>query len=268
MFNFIQQHNLKVLAALICFVNIVVLSNVFYNRMGEPFQITLTERELSIPRGNNLENSGLNLTINYRVPTSDVKLFVGGYKIPDWLTREKMLSLGFNETALAPVEKELGNKRQTAKEAFVALEYDGDSYRKMVQVVKQWADLQPTDENTLDKSINKRVQNENVEASRLFVVDANLDLARLKEKYRDKSSIFFAKAIIRPVNFTNYQGTTFGPGAIESLSISRINLPNPFNLELAHLPPEDYNIIEPPRYEVDVSIGKSLEPWVTAIREL
>ena len=52
--------------------NLAVLGGVVYNRMGDATaQLTLTERELSLPynSGAQKENSGMSLSINWRTPT-------------------------------------------------------------------------------------------------------------------------------------------------------------------------------------------------------
>ena len=268
--NSMQKHSFKLLALLIIVVNVIVLSKVAYNRSGTPTQVTLTERELKISGDFNRENSGVKLRIAYRVPTAKVHRFVGGNRIPDWLTEDKMLSLGFSEESMNPTA-EMENRTPMGKEVYVALEYNGRAYQKMLDTVAHWHadEIEKEAVTEQDKAnADERLRTEKVETSRLFAIDAALEIDSLKAKYGNVPNVFFAKARIRPVKYRNYQEQELGPGTISSLSISHINLPKPYNKIPEKLPPEDYSKVEPPRYEVDLAIGQSLEPWITAMREL
>ena len=77
---------------LIALSNAVALGGVWWNRAAGPEStLTLSERELSLPWHalRNRENSGLALTLNWRIADREAGEFISGYTVnggmPEWL---------------------------------------------------------------------------------------------------------------------------------------------------------------------------------------
>lgn len=259
MLDKLQQHSFKILFAIIVVTNAFVFANVLYNRSGEAHPIVLTERELPLSWRDN-ENSGVSLQFEFRVFYQKVKNEDGGLDRISWLSYEKMLALGFSKNDLYVEDKER-YKRVLPKEVYVALEYDGAEYQKSLAQEEQRFALVKEDENTGPQKLRyaqRELDQEKLGSSRLFAIDAELDLQQLKQKY-NQDNVFFAKALVRP-DYSVYPYRTHRYGYLESLIIESINIPYPANTSLNELEPRRYDDIESPRYEVELSIGRSLEP--------
>lgn len=272
MFDKIKAKTFPILAVFILAINALILAKVAYNKSESLLKITLSERELALPSYAPKENSGLNLRFNYRVLTSDIDTYMSfaPRRYPDWLDKEKMESLGFTMETEA-TENDTNNKGVT-KERIIALEFNGESYQQMLARVQEWhAELSTEYEAGKERyptqeSIDRRLNKEKFQASRLFAIDAAVELEELQSKYAGKPNIIFAKALISTRGYgykTNNDVKRFG--YIQNLSIETINVPNPFNVTLKNLPQTEYNAVNHPRYLVDLEIGKGLEPFVTDV---
>lgn len=248
-------------------INGIVIGKVMYNRSSETASVVLTERELVLSRHANAENSGFSLRLNFRTLDSEVKHYVGASHYPDWLDKPKMLALGFSADDLE-VSEDQEYKRKLGKQVYLAVEYDGDAYQQMVRQVANWYTQQmeqgENSENNTQRAL-KRVKRENIQASRLFVIDADLDLDVLMQKYPSQNNIFWVRGIISPLNSWDGAKNTKAAGYIDSLSISQIHIPKPLNQKLRQLERVKFNEINSPRYEIELKYGKNLEPWVTDV---
>ena len=271
-----RRHTLFAGLALILVVNAIALSGVVLNRSGEPeSQVQLSERELQLPYGrwNSKENSGVDLSLRWRVNAGndalDTYYGYGSYGgTASWLDEAKMTALGFE----APQDRQTArwkNRHNRTKEVLLVLKIDGAAYRQSLERARQKAD----DEEKLkaDNPGNKEFENrakhsreyaesEAKENSRLFVVDAGLDQEALRSRYPDKTRHLIARGQIRPQIVTLDKQDRLS-GYISALSISQINVPVEFQHALKH----DGQTSKPIPFEASVAYGQRLEPWIVAL---
>jgi len=209
-----RSHTLFAGFALILVVNAIALSGVSLNRSGEPeSQVQLSERELQLPYGrwNSKENSGVELSLRWRVHAGndapDTYYGYGSYGgTASWLDETKMLALGFD----VPQERQTPrwrNWRNRTKEVLLVLEIDGAAYQQSLERARRKADDEEKlkADNTGSKEFESRAKHareyaerEATENSRLFVVDAGLDREVLRSKYPDKAHYLIVRGQIRP----------------------------------------------------------------------
>ncbi len=271
---------------LILATNIVVLAGAAYNRMDAPEStLALTQRELWLPYSFDFgrENSGFSLRLVWRVlggEVDDVAApmvgYVGAGGTPAWLDQAKLASLGFDvpKSENAP-EVRARYARLLPKEVLLVLELDGRTYqtaleRARLHLQKQEA-LLAANEGKKEfearvKNAKQQLEREELENSRLFVVDAGTEVDALRAKYPDRARYTIVRGEVQPHLVTN-KGESRLSGYIGNLSISQINVP-----------PAYRQVFEPilkstgrgqPRsaspYVASVAFGKRLEPWITAV---
>ena len=265
MFNKFYNYAFLAVALAIITVNAVVLGKIAYNKGTELSSLTLTERELALPYNRSKENSGMNLRIVYRVQSEDIEIHPGitFNETPLWLDTNKMLELGFTEEDLEP-GKEDEYKMPVTKERVIALEYNGSSYQKELERVKTWHAEKSAEGEIAQKDLDKRLNIEQQQASRLIVIDAATDVNELLEKYSGSKNMLYAKAIISTYNYAysrNYDENQ-GQGYIRNLSIREVNLQRAFVSKLKDLPRPSYDKVNSPRYKVNLTVGQGLEPFI------
>lgn len=275
-----RRHTLFAGLALIIVVNAIVLSGVALNRSGEPeSRVQLSERELQLPYGrwNSKENSGVELSLRWRVHAGndapDTYYGYGSYGgTASWLDEPKMQALGF----------ELSQDRQTArvkdrhsrtKEVLLVLEIDGAAYQQSLEHARRKADAEEKlkADNPGNKEFDNRAkhareyaESEAKENSRLFVVDAGLDQEALRSRYPDKTHYLIVRGQVRPQILTQQEGQNRQDrlsGYISSLSISQINVP----VEFQHALKYDAQTSKPVPFEASLAYGQRLEPWIVAL---
>ena len=250
-------------AALIVAVNALVLAGVAYNRSGQPTStLQLSERELRHGRLSSKENSGVSLNLVWRVRH--------GNDAPDadWLDQAKLAALGFD---VASERAERKYKRWRSKEVLLVLELDGPAYRQALARAQQKAD----DEEKLllanpgNKEFERRAkrareaaENEARQASRLFVVDAGLDVEALRAQYPDPTRSLIVRGQIRPQRVTHDRQDRLS-GHISALSVAQINVPLEFQPVLKRAAAID----KAASFSATVAFGKRLEPWLVALTE-
>ena len=275
--------NLAIIAAaLLVLVNIIVLAGAAYNRSGEPIaSLQVTERELSPPYRyyNNKENSGLALRLNWKVApdlsekSSYNRYSLSSYTSPNWLTENKLKELGIDiEKAKANKNNSrYGYQRSDSVQVIVVLEYDGDSFQKILNNaehdIKQYrTSVKKSPDNK--ELIRQLKQHEEslaalkLSASRLIAIDAGLELKALKEKYNDSSKYLMLRGEVRP----RWSDDEL-KGRIRQLYISEVHVPLPYSKEINEITKREttsnsYNRKkEKPRYQVELKEGKRLEFW-------
>jgi hypothetical protein len=264
------KHSLFAGVGLIVVVNAIVLGGVAYNRSSEPESVLrLSERELGAPmRGyGNKENSGMALELNWRVlppDAHDLKKHSWEYAqhnggSPDWLNQSKMLALGFAKPAVSQSpDGQLHTRQPLQRDVLLVLELNGAAYQTALARVVQFSEAANTQEKKQASDVLKREQDE---SSRLFVVDAGLEVAALRAQYPDRSRYAIVHGQVRP-NWAIETDSTAPAGFISGVSASSLNVP----LEWRHV----FNGASalrrdgqtPVRYRVDVKFGQRLEPWV------
>lgn len=272
-----RRHTLIAGLGLILGVNAIVLGGVAYNRSGEPeSQLQLSERELHAPFGRVLrsENSGVELALRWRVPVdpSAREPYYGyGYEdwggSPAWLDRAKLQGLGFENL---PEKTRFGSdfKWPQAKEVLLVLELDGPAARQAVAQAQVNSDeaARLAVVNAGNKEFERRsktareaLAREEQENSRLFAIDAGLDLSTLRVKYPDRSRFLITRGQVRPHLAAQGREERLS-GTISALSIARINVPVEWQAALEPAKPGGKV-----RFSATVAWGKRLEPWLVTL---
>ena len=273
--NWTRRHTLVVGIALILLTNAVALIGVYMNRSGEPEStLKLTQRELQRPYGWGLsrENSGLSLRIQWRVPSAERYVSYSNFGgSPQWLDETKMASLGF-DTSKAEGKDYRSSNRLLGKEVLLVLELDGPAWQQTLQrarqsVIEQDARLAslPTDKQLqqIAKRAHDDVTREEQENSRLFAVDAGLDLNELRAQYPDRNRYAIVRAQVRP---SYAAGPNEIKGYIERISIAEINVPHEYHsaFDIRIRPATERPLTSGRRkFEASVAFGQRLEPWIT-----
>lgn len=271
-----RRHTLFSGLALILVVNGIALSGVALNRSGEPeSRVQLSERELQLPYGrwNSKENSGVELSLRWRVHAGndapDTYYGYGSYGgTASWLDEAKMTALGF-DVPLDRQTRRWKNKQNRTKEVLLVLEIDGAAYQQSLEHARRKADAD--EKLKADNPGNKEFENrakhsrdyaesEAKENSRLFVVDAGLDQEALRSKYPDKTHYLIARGQIRPQIVTQDKQDRLS-GYISALSVSQINVPVEFQQALKY----DAQASKPAPFAASVAYGQRLEPWIVAL---
>ena len=271
-----SQNSLKIGALLVILLtNAVALGGAFWNRSGEAeSRLTLSQRELRLPYARfDRENSGLALALNWRVAMqqdgNSVHWEYSSGGAPEWLDKAKMESLGFD---MSP--KDNGNvrwnDRTLSRDVLVVLEQDGDAYRQALARAKQQVDAEETKQAAMPESTEKKNRLRNVadqlareekENSRLFVVDAGLDLALLRSKYPDRARYAIVHGQVRPAwnnNRNDIRNDSSGRGYVSSVSIAGINVPHALRPLFANQAGQE-------KFTAGVAFGQRLEPWITQL---
>lgn len=240
-------------AALTLAVVVAYVGAAGWNRGGPRRVITLTERELGIPwRG-----PGDDATLVLRLQTQ-------GRDEPldarNWLTQDRLRELGF------AVDFPVGNaeaadryNRALPRLAWIAYEYAGAA----------WEDIARQPQGSTPPSLRPGAGA--VEPSRLVPVDAAADAEPLRARYPQH-------LIVRGVIDLVFVGAPKGPmiyGRVREIVPPEITVPAGLRAELSKLRPHalvaqrpEEATPEPPRYEVDIAVGRLGVPYVVAVRRL
>lgn len=255
--------------SLLAITNIIVLLGVNTNRSGElTSKVILTERELRLPYSYNRENSGAALSVVYRVLNSDENNTYSYYNNPVWLNSDKLRGLGFDVDKYIDVKYP---KPAIPKEVLLVLENDGVAYQSSLKAVKEKFAKEKAlfDENPTDARLKssyemreKELERESRFASRLFVVDAGSEYARLREQYSDRSRYLIVKGVVQLV-YNEHKKRVYG--YVQELSIRTIHVPLEHKSIFHKL---EYNYEVEPRYSVTLHYGSRYEPWIASVASL
>lgn len=262
--------------ALILGVNGIALTGVALNRSGEPESLLqLSERELQLPYGrwDSKENSGVELSLRWRVHAGDDTpdnyygyASYGGTAA--WLDETKMAALGFEIPGGQRTARWKSRQNRT-REVLLVLELDGTAYRQSLERARKKADSEEklNAGNPGNKEFESRAkrareyaESEARENSRLFAVDAGLDAEALRAKYPDKARYLIARGQVRPQLVMRDKQDRLS-GYISALSIDRINVP----VEFQHALKQDERTRKTAPFEAGVAYGRRLEPWIVAM---
>lgn len=272
-------------AALILATNIVVLAGAAYNRMDAPEStLALTQRELGLPYsfGFGGENSGFALNLKWRVLSGEANDdtvvmigYVGAGGTPAWLDQAKLATLGFDVSKFEnATDSRAHYARLLPKEALLVLEMDGPTYQTALERARRYLQKQElllaTNEGKKEfegrvKNAKLQLEREELQNSRLFVVDAGTKLDALRAKYPDRARYAIVRGEVQPRLTTNKTGSRLS-GYIGNLSVNQINVPlvyqRVFEPILKNTRRGQSHPASP--YVVSVAFGKRLEPWITA----
>jgi hypothetical protein len=275
----------------------ITLLGVARNRAGEPdADVVLTERELSLPGWIEEESNGLALHINWRGPRYPAS--------PDtmWLDRAKLESLGFDCSYPVEAPSALEHyERMLPREVVLVLEYEGEAWRKWIVAWEQQSEgaerkiHESTDAPTRDRRLGEirgPLERERTSATRLFVVDAGLDLADLRRRYTDRSRYILARGIVAPLIELDADKKIAKPatlrGHVRMLLVDAVHVPHGKTALLDSLVASDRRARQagasltvatpgqpgmeersgPPRYKVRVRWGRRLEPWIVGVEPM
>jgi len=262
------SHTLIAGGALILLTNAVALLGAAYNRSDEPESLLkMTQRELRHNRWNDKDNSGITLRLDWRIASakqndSDIEYYEGKWGAPTWLDKNKMAELGFDVARLAGSYQDGRHyKEALPREVLLVLELDGQTYQQALRRAGEYAGqarakqaANPNDENGKErvKSAEKYYQSELRDNSRLFVIDAGVDVQKLRASYPDRNRYAIVRGLVRP-NIVRGNDGKIG-GNISELHAENINVPLTYR--------RVFDAVAP--CEVTVAFGKRLEPWILA----
>lgn len=262
--------------AVLLAANIVVLAGVTANRQGEPeATLVLSERELQLPYRLDHDNSGLSLQLTWRTLPREREDDGYSYdsRSPVWLDADKLRKLGFalgnysdGQTADARF------KEPIPREVLIVLEYDGEAHREAIRRAEsalaadeaRWR-AKPDDKLLKERfdEAAKRLKRERITASRLFAVDAGLDMASLRAQYSDRSRFLIVRGQVKP--YHRPAGMGEAGGYLTGLAIENIHVPLHRRQVFDALQTPDQSRRDEfaePRYRVELAWGRRLEPWI------
>lgn len=269
--------------ALILLVNAMALAGVYLNRSGEPeSRLQLSERELGLPwgRGRGKENSGLALALAWRVNDANAgneHYIGGGYGYsggsPDWLDESHMKALGFDISPVA--ESGDGRRRferQQRREVLLVLELAGPAWQKALAHARAnvarhdaaaGANADSKEFAAKAKRAAEQLKAEEESSSRLFAIDAGLDLSALRAKYPDRGRYLILKATVRP-RLDSRDHKIHVTGHVSELAVPQVHVPHALR---PHLEPAVRALpsAAKPRFEATLAVGQRLEPWIEAV---
>lgn len=264
--------------ALIVIVNAVILGAAAKNRGGDQLaELRLTERELAVPEFREDESSGLFLTLKFASDSPPAIQRIARRKRADipsvdyaWLDRGKLEALGFR------LGTEPGVIQRTA---FVALEFDGDSWTRWLAAREDHLRKRlPQDEAEALLALDRTMR------SRLVPIDAESDAGTLRRRFPDRSRYLIVPALVRAVQGGADGGDPSWRGQIADVLVSDIHVSRELAPALkAFLPQETEAEVRkreqrerplpwpsptPPRYRAIVTFGSRNEPWVASVTEI
>ena len=277
MIRWSSTHTLVAGLALIAVTNAVALVGAGYNRAGDPeSRLTLTQRELLAPYswGFRNENSGLTLRLQWRVLGAEED---GNYSYayrggaPGWFDKTKLAELGFDVSR--PADAPAGRRyygRLLAQEVLLVLELDGPAYQAALDRARKWKDkeeaLKAANPGSQEFERRARLAREALEQeerrnSRLFVIDAGLEVGPLRARYPDRTRYAILRGRVRPW-LSGSDGKSRVAGYVEDLSNDDIVVPLNQRRVLGPLEDSAMHLRDKARYEITVVFGRRLEPWI------
>lgn len=273
--------------AILLVVNVIALGGAAWNRSTIESKVNLSERELNGPyawRGDG-EDSGVSLSLKWRaIPAPDstagddlTALSYYGAD-PGWLDVAKLEALGFNVTP-PPADGIDRDWRRRARRVTLVLELDGGAYaQSLAAAVRAAAQARakatavPGDESlaTRNKAATEALIEEQTRASRLFAVDAGLELDSLRAKYPDRQRYVLVPALVQMYWQHNKDEPWRAVGNIQRLLNTQIHLSRAQAAALAPAlagsgsGPYSDNPARP--IAVEVAYGRRLEPWILSAR--
>jgi hypothetical protein len=116
------------------------------------------------------------------------------------------------------------------------------------------------------KNAKEHLKQEERENSRLFIVDAGLEVEVLRAKYPDRARYAIVRGQIRPL-LVGRESKLRLSGYADGLSIDQINVPLVYRRVFEPMLQKGggpYNAAGRP-YRASVAFGKRLEPWIAAV---
>ena len=260
MIKWSKRHTWVAGIAVILLTNALALGNVALNRSGSPESVLkLSQRELRQPYWRaNAENSGLSLELQWRMPVAGA----AGNRPVAWLDTAKMKSLGLE---VGPDDGKAPNRpllRQLSRPVLLVLELDGPAYRQALELAQQRLaeaqaklDAAPDQEALKRTAANAKTAAEQEEkvSSRLFAIDAGLELAALRARYPDRSRYAIVAAQVHPYGGISAEVSLHVPYAFRAaFEAGQGGQPQPARWPMPQALP----------FAATVAFGQHLEPWI------
>jgi hypothetical protein len=255
---------LAVAALVLLFAVFGLLGAATWNRGGRPQFITLTERELALPwtweNGRDDDDAELRLRFEWerRTDPQDARA---------WLPDGRLGEIGFD--MLLPIGAPAAADfygRMLPRLAWAAFELDGPAWRAIVQ-------------RRSVQAAGAASRFEPWSGSRLVPIDVARDAGTLRRRYEGQQVIVMP--VVVQVRYENRPG--HGPvvwGLITRLVSDSVSVPPRLRSRLAGLParmgsvppeglePESAPQPPPPRYEVELGVGRLGAPWMVDVRRI
>lgn len=277
-----REYTLVAGLALILLANAVALLGAAWNRSGDPASVLkLSQRELHLPYwGMGRENSGMALSLVWRFPVPDSDhangwSYAGSGGSPAWLDQAKLESLGFDIAAYGQAQDAGRRAHPLGKEVLFVLELNGAAYQQSLERARRYA----AEENAKlaampdkaefklrAKQAQDRLRQEELESSRLFVIDAGMELPALRAKYPDRGRCAIVRGRVRPRLSGSGRDVKMA-GYIDGISIGSINVPFEHRsvFEMKNLQDRGARAAQLPPFDATLAIGRRLEPWIVDI---
>lgn len=232
-----------------------VLAFAAWNRSDPRQRLTLTERELTLPwQGQNSEAEEGELRLPIEWERRD-----GPLEERNWLTEDKLREIGFNLwTPVGAPGAERAYARALPRTGWVVLEYDGPA----------WREIDRRRQLRIDMPAPRSAR----EPSRLVAIDAGSNREALARRHGDAQSLILP-AVFQLGWLSPEAGGPLVYGYVQRLVVRELTVPRRLSSALADLrtPPPGRSAPppsppRPPRFEVDVAVGRSGFPWITDIR--
>lgn len=250
--------------------NLVALSGVVYNRMGDATaHLTLTGRELVLPYSSSSqkENSGTLLKLNWRTPSGANQNNYPYSSRNITITKDELIALGFEKFDAE------NSYFAESQELYWALEFDGALHEAEIEraIVEYKAATADFNKNRNDatrsnkRDYRERLEKERVVNSRLFIVKASANYESLAGMFSGRQNIVIIKGLSRP--YYNRNDKTYSLMLRES-SVSNIMVPLQHTKLLSKLTRFKRKGTYPPRFAVEIKWGNRLEPWIVDVKKL
>jgi hypothetical protein len=281
--------------ALVLIADAAILATAARNRRGGPLaEITLTGRELSLPEFREEDNSGLSLSLvlgDEPPPGVRRAAWRKGVRLPrvehPWLDPAKLRDLGFRAD-IDPSDPEAREacEKEGSRTVYLVLEYEGEAWRdwlagreERVGELRRKVDSGAADRKTLENA-EALLALDRTMRSRLFAVDAGLDLEGLLRRYPDRARHAVARGIVSLGIFQPAEGAARLAANLQVLP-ERVHVPAGIRPTLLpFLPRETEDQVlkrersevevawpapAPPRYRAVLALGRRLEPWLVSV---
>jgi len=150
------------------------------------------------------------------------------------------------------------SRQPLPRDVLLVLELDGAAYKAALARAVQFSQAATPQETTQASAALKSEQEKN---SRLFVVDAGLDVAALRTHYPDRSRYGIVHGQVSP-NWVIEKNAVVPAGYVSGISANSVTVP----LEWRHIFDGASAVREVGqaslRYAVDLKFGQRLEPWI------
>lgn len=276
-----RRHTLIMGLALIVMTNAVALLGAAYNRSGSPeSQLVLSQRELESPDRQRYggEDSNFVLRLRWRVIQPDMdgqnvawpSYYFGS---PEWLDEKKLLELGID---LPQVDDNAKYRHKgLQKDVLLVLEMNGTTYQRALERARAYLAKEQAVLNVMPgsqefarrfKAASEALAREESENSRLFVVDAGLDVSVLRARYLARDRYVIVHGRIYPAYSHSDRGQQDRwSGFIGDIDNDRISVPLKWRqvFESAR-DPGAVAADKGTAFEAVVAFGQRQEPWLVS----